>query len=116
MATAFLDLKGKLVGADSGEIDVSPSQLALSSATGQRTRLALTSGDTTVTLPTGTTAVLIVPPSSNTHALKIKGAADGASAGVLIHKTRWTMLSVDSSLTSFLINSAGTVTVEVTCL
>lgn len=71
----------------------------------------LSSGNTTITLPTGGSTVVsctIVPPSGNTTAITVRGVA--GDTGIRIHNTDPTTIAFDSSVTSFVINTAATVT------
>jgi hypothetical protein len=114
MATAFIDIKGKCVGASSGELDISPTQIAITSAVGLRHSVALGAGSTTVTVPTGSTYVLITPPTSNIQAITLKGVA--GDTGVAIAKTKPTLLSLDTVTTFVLSCITGGFSVECTYL
>lgn len=67
----------------------------------------LASGDNTVTVPGSVVGVVIVPPTSNTAALKLKGAA--GDTGVQISKTRPTVVAWQTG-TSFILNAGAAVT------
>lgn len=98
-----LYLTGTLTGGTTG-----PRPLALSwSITGGKEPVTvdLAMGDNTLTVPTGTTLILIVPPTSNAVALKVKGAA--GDTGVLISKTKPTVLTWDSG--PVIVNAASAI-------
>lgn len=70
----------------------------------------LASGNTTVNVPgpvTGFTAVavLIIPPAGNATALTFKGIA--GDTGVRIHNTDPTVVALDTSVASFVLNAAA---------
>jgi hypothetical protein len=68
-------------------------------------------GANTVTVPAqGATpvAVIIVPPAGNTQSIIFKGVS--GDTGVRLHNTNPTMISLDSSVTSFVLTVGGTVT------
>lgn len=68
----------------------------------------LSSGDNTITVPTGGsvhTAVSIFKPSTNTAALKLKGA--GGDTGVLLHKTDPDSFSLDATQATIIINASA---------
>ena len=68
-------------------------------------------GDNTITVPTSGAApqaVWILPPAGNTQAITFKGL--GADTGSKLHKTIPSMITLDPSVTSFVLNVAGTVT------
>lgn len=70
----------------------------------------LSSGDNTITVPTGgsvPTAVTIIPPSGNTNLMKIKG--NSGDTGVSIHKTDPTTIALDSSVVSFILNASANI-------
>lgn len=68
---------------------------------------SLTQGvDNTINVPAGApTTCIIQPPSTNTLAIKLKGA--GADTGVLLHKTQPSFVSIDPTVSSFILNLAA---------
>ena len=95
-----------------GEVSYNQSFAAAdnSAAPGDIDIFSLTTGDNTISVPTGGSTVkaaTIIPPSGNTQVIKIKGA--GGDTGVNIHKTDPTSLGLDS-VSSFILNVAGNVT------
>lgn len=71
----------------------------------------LASGANTITVPTGgsvPTAVTLVPPSSNTESITLKGVS--GDTGIALHETDPTTLALDSSVTSFVLTAGGTIT------
>lgn len=65
------------------------------------------SGNNTVTVPSGSKGVTIKPPTGNTQALILKGV--NGDTGVAIHKTDPTSLGLETGAT-IVVNAAGTVT------
>ena len=63
--------------------------------------------NTTVTIPSGTTLLVIVPPTGNANALTLKGVA--GDTGVAMHKTKPTIIALDSSPTVVVNAGASTV-------
>lgn len=75
--------------------------------------LSLMNGDNTIFVPTGgtsPTSVTIVPMGDNTTALTLKGLA--GDAGVKIHPSDPTTIALDVSVTSIILNAAGTADVR----
>lgn len=74
------------------------------------TLVNLASGDNTIAVPaspsTVPTLIVIVPPTTNAQALKLKGA--GGDTGVQINTTKPTALSWQTGA-SFILNAAGIV-------
>lgn len=85
------------------ESAVSPGQLEVQD---------LSSGDNTITVPTGGSsvpvAVIIVPPAGNTDTLTLKGA--GGDTGVGIKPTDPCCISLPSGATSFILNAGAAIT------
>lgn len=72
---------------------------------------SLSSGANTITVPTGGATVVactIVPPTANTTSITVKGVT--GDTGVRIHNTDPTSLSIDSSVTSFVLTAGGAIT------
>lgn len=98
-----LSLTGTLTGESTGTHQVA---LEWEITTGKETTVVgLSSGDNTLSVPTGTTLIVITPPTSNSLALKVKGA--GGDTGVAISKTKPTVLTWDSG--TVIINAANTI-------
>lgn len=73
--------------------------------------VALSSGNNTITPPTGAAACTITKPAGNTVALTLKGVA--GDTGIALHLTDPDSISL-AGATSFVINAASTVTVRLT--
>jgi len=68
-------------------------------------------GPNTITVPTsGTvpTAVTMIPPVGNVNVITLKGVA--GDTGIALHLTDPTTISIPSTLVSFVLNAAATVT------
>lgn len=72
----------------------------------------LSTGDNTLTVPSGAVALLIVPPSDSVVVKKLKGV--GGDTGVTIAPAAPTYLGLPASATEVLLNAASgeTVTLE----
>ena len=70
---------------------------------------ALTSGDNTITVPSGAVEVLIVPPAASVVVKKLKGI--GGDTGVTISPSQPMMLSLPAGATTFILNAGSTETV-----
>jgi len=99
-----LTLTGTLTGVSTGTRQVSLEWVITSGK--EPVTVDLASGDNTLTVPAGTTLVVITPPTTNTVALKVKGAA--GDTGWLISKTKPTPMTYDSG--PAIINAASAVT------
>lgn len=77
------------------------------SGSGQNQLVNLSSGNNTITVPSGAVAVTIIPPITNTIVLKIKGA--NGDTGIIISPTDPCSISL-SGVSSFVINAGGSVT------
>lgn len=76
-------------------------------APGQVEKKDLSSGNNTITVPSGAKGLTLKPPSGNTQALILKGV--NGDTGVAIHKTDPTSLGLETGAT-VVINAAGSVT------
>jgi hypothetical protein len=98
----------------SGDVSLVHTHVAAANAAspGSMTQHTLSSGDNTITLPTGGTTVksaTILPPSGNAQALTLKGNA--GDTGLIISLTEPTTLTFKASPAStFILNAGGTVT------
>jgi hypothetical protein len=78
---------------------------------GQIQILNLAAGANTITPPGGgatIVAVRIIPPAGNTQLITLKGVT--GDTGVPLHKTDYTELGLDATLTTFVLTAAGIVT------
>ncbi len=72
---------------------------------------ALASGANTITLPTGTTGVTIIPDSNNTVALTLKGVTGDTGVGLAL--TSPSSFGVGAAVTTFCLTAASVVTVRI---
>jgi len=91
----------------SGDIDTNLQMSAASNAASpaQFDLLTLAAGDNTLTAPVTPTAVTIIPPAGNTHAILLKG--DAADVGVGLHLTDPTTIALAGTQTSIILNAAA---------
>lgn len=86
MATAgSWRIYGTVTGLPSGSRSVDASIAAPTTAIDATTTLACTTGFNAVTVPTGYTAVLVIPPSANAQTIQLKGVT--GDTGVPLSKT-----------------------------
>lgn len=81
-----------------------------SSSPGSEQQVALSSGNNTVSVPSGSTALTVVKPAGNAVALKLKGVS--GDTGVTLHLTDPDSISLDSTVTAVVINAASAVTLR----
>lgn len=71
----------------------------------------LASGDNTFPVPTGAISVQIIPPNTNTAALKVRTNADSSDGGLPISATDqfgpWSFRSLSPAVTSIIVNASG---------
>lgn len=81
------------------------------SSPGVSTVVDLSSGDNTITVPTGGSsspvALIILPPSGNTTAITLKGNA--GDTGVALHKTNPSVIGFDGTPT-IILNAGAAIT------
>jgi hypothetical protein len=74
------------------------------------TSQALSSGNNSITVPTGATALTIAPPSGNTVAITLKGV--NGDTGIALHRTHPTSIGIYSTVTAIVLNAGSAVTVK----
>jgi hypothetical protein len=108
MANATLTLSGSVGGLPTGSKSITVPQIVSNSAVGQITDLSLSTGNNVISVPGGATAAIILLPVGNTQMVTLKGA--GGDTGIALRGTTWSVLSLDPTQTSFILNAAGAVT------
>jgi len=95
-ATATIQILGKILNLlGVGEIAIGPVNITSADARGERrSPLNLASGSNTVLVPTGTTALLFIPPIANAQTITLK-PGDGTGTGIPLSKTQPTLLAFD---------------------
>lgn len=106
-------ISGASATIQSGSKTIGPHTIVGTATLDRIDALTLANGDNTFTVPTapsGVVGCVIEPPSTNTNALKLKGA--GADTGIEISKTGPTILNFNpaSPPVSFIVNSTGAMT------
>lgn len=99
-ATFYCDL----VGTPSGEKIVTTTW-SITAGTGQVTTSDVAVGDNTITVPSGTTLIVIVPPTTNTQTLKV--SATSTASAFQISTTKPTVLSWQTGASFILALGAG---------
>jgi hypothetical protein len=77
------------------------------SAPVQSTLTTLSSGANTITVPTGAAACTIIPPSTNTNSITLKGVT--GDTGVSLHLTDPTTVALGTSVTTFCLTAGATI-------
>lgn len=103
--TGTITLTGTVTGPSSGDKSIKASW-SLAAAVFDANTVSLASGDNSITVPTGTSFILFVPPTSNTEVIKVKGNA--GDTGVQISKVLPTVLTWDAT-GSLILNAGGSV-------
>ena len=97
----------------SGDITTNIIQSALDNTVspGMEVIQTLASGDNTITAPSVSaivvTALTIIPPSANTKLITLKGV--NGDTGIPTHLTDPTVISLDTTFTSLVLNAASTI-------
>lgn len=81
-------------------------QWSMTSAVGQIQSLTIGT-NTTITVPSGTTLIILIPPTTNTNALTLKGAS--GDTGVLLSLTKPTVIAYASG--TVILNAASSTAV-----
>ena len=109
--TSYMSIGGTVANLPSGTRSIATPTSVNTSAPGTTSMPALSGGDNTITIPTGTEWVMIVPASTNTAVLTLKG--DAADVGLELSKTRPALISVNTGTTSLILNASAGVSAGV---
>lgn len=77
-----LTIAGLSAGENVGQRVLGPLSIVGSSAVGETLSVALTTGDNTLSVPSGAVACLIVPPTNNAVVLKVRTSLNSGDAGL----------------------------------
>lgn len=105
--TADVRLTGHATGFPSGAAMDLAAAWTIPNGTGFVQVVALIAGDTTITIPSGSTLLLFVPPPATTATLTLKGAP--GDTGIRLAKTRPTLLAVDATVTTVVVTASAPV-------
>lgn len=103
--TGTIKLTGEVTGPASGDKKMAASWSLAAAVLDAQTK-DLSSGDNTITVPSGATVILFIPPTANTYAITVKGNA--GDTGVRISKTKPTVLTWDAA-GSLILNAGGAI-------
>lgn len=106
MATAVLHIEGGVTGRPGGGSGIDLT-VDFTAAIGDRRNTDLANGANTITVPTGSTMCVFVPPSTNTQTLTLKGISGDTGIAMAVNKPALIPLS---SVASFVITTNGAVT------
>lgn len=106
-ATSFTQLRSKITGDIGGPLVVEPAAITNSSAPAQRNLVTLSAGTNNYTKPTNAVMLVLIPPVGNTVLVTLKLVV--GDSGFPLHKTNWTVISCDSTLTTFVLTAGGTI-------
>jgi hypothetical protein len=91
-----------------GTLQLQLPQQAIATPVGTIQNIALSMGANTITIPTGTTMMVIQPPAGNTILVTLKGVA--GDTGIPLHKTLATgPINLDSTAATFVLNAASAI-------
>lgn len=103
--TGVLYLTGTLAGEPEGSSTVALSWTITAGISDALVDLA--SGANTITVPSGTTVILVIPPTANTQTITAKGLS--ADTGFQLSKTAPSVIAWQTG-SSFVLTAGGTIT------
>ena len=107
MATGSVAINGAISGLPSGSFVIAPPVISSEASVSEVRTLALSTGNNTVSIPTGASAVIITPPLSNTKTLTFKGVT--GDTGLRISRTHPTLIALETLTpdipTTFVLNA-----------
>lgn len=107
-ASASIQITGTVTGSNVGSKTVGPFTITSATAAIDTTRSNLASGDNTLSIVTGATGVILVPPAGNAILVTLRGPTSGGTFP--LHKTNPTLLCFDATATAVVLNAAAPVT------
>lgn len=106
-----LTISGLSAGEPAGQRTFGPLTIQGSTIVGETLEVLLASGDNTFAIPTGSTAVLIVPPANGSATLKLRTSSNSGDTGLPISITFPSVYSLPSTVpTSLIVNASGSET------
>lgn len=105
MANANVTISGQVTGLPTGSKFIGPFTINNTTSVGAVTELSTASGDNTVTIPTNAIGCVIEPPTTNTAALKLKGA--GGDTGIQIAVATPSLYTFPAGTASFILNAGS---------
>lgn len=110
--TAIVTLNGVKTLLPSGTETIGPLVISNANSGSAVSDYALLSGNNTITVPgTQYVAAIIIPVAGNTTALILKGV--GGDTGVPLNLTNYSVYSFPAGTVSFVLNAAGSTSVEI---
>lgn len=102
-----LTIAGTAPGLLTGQKTIGPVTMTGASVIGTVTDLTLASGDNTIAVPAGATAVMIELPATGTVQLKLRTNLNAADGGTPFGPTGYVVWPVYTGTTSLIINAAS---------
>jgi len=100
-----ITISGVKPGVGAGPQTIGPLTITANASIGAVTDIVLASGANTITVPAGSTAMVIVPPTTNTQTLTLKGVT--GDTGVPLSPTQPSVISFPASAPSTVVLTAG---------
>ncbi len=107
MPNGVLNLSGSVGGLLTGAKSIVVPQIVSQMAVGSITDVNLVLGDNTINIPVNATSAVISFPVTNTQTVTLKGV--GGDTGIKLNGKTWSVISLDPTQTSFILNAAGSV-------
>ena len=85
MAGATFTIMGMSAGEPQGQRVFGPLTISNTAVVGETLSVALSSGDNTYTVPTGSVAVMIIPPANNSTAIKFRTSQNSGDTGLSLN-------------------------------
>ena len=108
MSTATVTIAGQTSVPGGPSIQVGPIVITSSAPINQITEITLSSGDNSITIPTGTTLIVVQLPTANAIVTKLAGATSGTSYAIAINPAGGVVsFEPSSSQSVFVLNAAS---------
>lgn len=107
MAEGSVAISGAITGLPTGSFVIAPPVISSEASVSEVRTVALATGNNTINIPTGATAVIITPPLANTKQLTFKGVT--GDTGLRIARNHPTLVALETQEptipTSFVLNA-----------
>ena len=97
---------GLAAGLPGGEKILGPITVTGTATIGEILDLTLSSGDTTITIPTGAIGVVFIPPVNNTATIKYRTSANSSDGGLPIAPTQPFVHVFNGTPSSLILNAS----------
>jgi hypothetical protein len=107
--TAYVEIDGLSASEGAGQRVLGPIRVQSLLTVGESVTTALNAGDTTISIPTGATGIVLIPTSTGTANLKVRTSANAGDQGLPVSSQEpFVLIFASPAPTAIIINSNAT--------